>query len=79
MHNAAWDLLVPLTATSSAVLVNKYLVGDYGLLIFIGAVIGAIWVGRMLRSGMNQAQQEAGAAAVVPEAPPTPAAATVPR
>jgi CAAX protease family protein len=79
VHNAAWDLLVPLTATSSAVLVNKYLVGDYGLLIFIGAVIGAIWVGRMLRSGMNQAQQEAGAAAVVPEAPPTPAAATVPR
>ena len=76
VHNAAWDLLVPLTATSSAVLVNKYLVGDYGLLIFIGAVIAAIWVGRMLRSGMNQAQE---AGAVVPEAPPTPAAAAVSR
>jgi membrane protease YdiL (CAAX protease family) len=76
VHNAAWDLLVPLTATSSAVLVNKYLVGDYGLLIFIGAVIAAIWVGRMLRSGMNQAQE---AGAVVSEAPPTPAAAAVSR
>jgi membrane protease YdiL (CAAX protease family) len=74
VHNAAWGALGALTATSSAVLVNKYLVGDYGLLIFIGAVIAAIWVGRMLRSGMNQAQ---GAGAVVPEAPPTPAA--VPR
>jgi membrane protease YdiL (CAAX protease family) len=77
VHNAAWDLLVPLTATSSAVLVNKYLVGDYGLLILVGAVIAAVWVGRMLRSGMNQAQ--GAGAAVVPEVPPTTAAAAVPR
>ena len=76
VHNAAWDALGALTATSSAVLVNKYLVGDYGLLIFIGAVIGAIWVGRMLRSGMNRAQE---AGAVVPEVPPTAAAAAVPK
>jgi hypothetical protein len=55
--------------------VNLYLVGDYGILILIGTVIGAIWVGYFLRSGMNQAQ-EAGA---VPEVPPTPAAAAVPR
>jgi membrane protease YdiL (CAAX protease family) len=76
VHNAAWGALGAFTATSSAVLVNKYLVGDYGLLIFIGAVIGAVWVGRMLRGGMDRAQ---GAGAVVPEAPPAPAAATVPR
>jgi hypothetical protein len=55
-------------------LVNLYLVGDFGLLILIGTVIGAIWVGHMLRNGMNQAQ-EAGA---VPEVPP-PAAAAAPR
>ena len=77
-HNAAWGLLAAFTLTSSPVVVNQYLVGDNGILIFVGAVIVAIWVGRMLRRGMNQAQQEAGAA-LVPEVPPAPAAATVPR
>jgi membrane protease YdiL (CAAX protease family) len=77
VHNAAWGVLGAFTATSSAVLVNKYLVGDYGLLILVGAVIGAVLVGRLLRSGMDQAQE---AGAVVPEEPPTPtAAAGVPR
>jgi hypothetical protein len=57
------------------VLVNLYLVGDFGILILVGTLIGAIWVGRMLRSGMDEAQ-EAGA---VPEVPPTSAAAPVPR
>jgi membrane protease YdiL (CAAX protease family) len=72
VHNAAWGVLGAFTATSSAVLVNKYLVGDYGLLILVGAVIGAVVVGRMLRSGMDQAQETG---AVVPEVPPIPAAA----
>src|ERR671912_2603724 len=72
VHNAAWGVLGAFTATSSAVLVNKYLVGDYGLLILVGAVIGAVVVGRMLRRGMDQAQE---AGAVVPEVPPIPAAA----
>jgi uncharacterized protein len=72
VHNAAWGVLGAFTATSSAVLVNKYLVGDYGLLILVGAVIGAVLVGRMLRSGMDQAQE---AGAVVPAVPPTRAAA----
>src|SRR5215204_2590231 len=75
VHNTAWSTLGAFTVTSSPVLVNLYLVGDYGILILIGTVIGAIWVGRFLRHGMNQAQ-EAGA---VPEVPPTPAAAAVPR
>jgi uncharacterized protein len=74
VHNAAWGALGAFTATSSAVLVNKYLVGDYGLLILVGTVIGAVWVGRMLRGGMDRAQ---GAGAVVSEAPPSPSA--VPR
>jgi membrane protease YdiL (CAAX protease family) len=56
VHNAAWGVLGAFTATSSPVLVNKYLVGDYGILILIGAAIGAVLVGRMLRSGMNEAQ-----------------------
>jgi membrane protease YdiL (CAAX protease family) len=77
VHNAAWGVLGAFTATSSAVLVNKYLVGDFGLLILVGAVIGTVLVGRLLRSGMDQAQE---AGAVVPEVPPTPtAAARVPR
>src|SRR5919199_138882 len=57
VHNAAWGVLGALTVTTSPVLVNLYLVGDYGILIVVGTVIGAIWVGRMLRSGMNQAQE----------------------
>jgi uncharacterized protein len=74
VHNAAWGVLGAFTATSYPVIVNKYLVGDYGLLILVGAVIGSVLVGRMLGSGMDEAQ-ETGA---VPEVPP-PAAATAPR
>ena len=57
-------------------LVNMYLVRDFGILILVGAVIGAIWVGHILRSGMDEAQE----AGVVPKVtPPTPAAAAAPR
>jgi membrane protease YdiL (CAAX protease family) len=52
VHNAAWDTLGAFTVTSYSVLVNKYLVGDYGILIFVGAVIGAVWLNhRLMRSG----------------------------
>ena len=76
VHNAAWGVLGVLTLTFSPVLVNLYLVGDYGILILLGTVIGAIWVGYMLRSGMNHAQE---AGAVAPEVPPTPAAVAAPK
>src|SRR5215208_6016766 len=56
VHNAAWGVLGLLTATSSPALVNLYLVGDYGILILVGVVIGAMWVGYFLRSGINEAQ-----------------------
>ena len=75
VHNAAWGVLGAFTATSSAVLVNKYLVGDYGLLILVGAVIGSVLVGRMLGRGMDEAQLGREA----PEATATPAASTAPR
>jgi membrane protease YdiL (CAAX protease family) len=75
VHNAAWSALAAFTVTSSPVLVNLYLVGDFGILILVGAVIGAIWIRHMLRSGMNEAQPGVEA----PEVPPTPAAAAVPR
>ena len=75
VHNAAWPLLGALTVTASPVLVNLYLVGDFGILILIGTVLGAVWVGHRLRSGMDEAQ-EAGA---VPEVRPTCAATAAPR
>src|SRR5215213_8536445 len=76
VHNTAWSTLTAFTVTSSAGLVKVYLVGDYGILILIGAVIGAIWVGYYLRSGMNQAQE---GGVVVPEVSPTPAATAAPK
>jgi membrane protease YdiL (CAAX protease family) len=55
VHNAAWDVLGAFTVTSYPILVNKYLVGDFGLLIFVGAVIGAIWLNRrLMRSGPDE-------------------------
>jgi uncharacterized protein len=76
VHNAAWESLAAFTVTSSPVLVNFYLVGDYGILIVIGVALGAIWLSYYLRSGMNQAQE---AGAVAPEVPPTPAAVAAPK
>jgi membrane protease YdiL (CAAX protease family) len=72
VHNAAWESLAAFTVTSSPVLVNFYLVGDYGILIVIGVVIGAIWLSYYLKSGMDRAQ-EAGADA--PEVAPAPTSA----
>src|SRR5919199_3178429 len=73
VHNAAWSILGAFTLiTAAPVLVNVYLVGDFGLLVLIGAVIGAIWLGRYLRSGMDEAQE----AEVVTQEPSTPAGAT---
>ncbi len=58
VHNAAWGAIGAFTVTSSPVLVNKYLVGDFGLLIVVGAVIGSVLVGRILRDGMDEAQPD---------------------
>jgi membrane protease YdiL (CAAX protease family) len=74
VHNGAWDALGVFTVTSSPVLVNLYLVGDYGILILIGSVIGAIWVGYYLRRGMNEAQSGGAAPEVTPAAPAATAA-----
>lgn len=60
VHNAAWGALGAFTVTSFPLIVNKYLVGDYGLLIFVGAVIGSVLVGRMLRRGMDETQPGTG-------------------
>src|SRR5215207_5297554 len=70
VHNAAWESLAAFTVTSSPVLVNFYLVGDYGMLIVIGVAMGAIWLSYYLRRGMDEAQE----AEAVPKMPPTPAA-----
>src|ERR671911_1139675 len=60
VHNAVWSSVGAFTLiTVSPVLVDVYLVGDFGLLILIGTALGAVWVGRMLKSGMDQAQSGA--------------------
>jgi membrane protease YdiL (CAAX protease family) len=75
VHNAAWNVLGAVTLiTVSPVLVDVYLVGDFGLLILIGTAIGAIWVGRRLKSGMDEAQSGAEAPRAAPARPSAPAA-----
>ncbi len=77
VHNAAWNVLGTVTLiTAAPVLVDVYLVGDFGLLIFIGTAIGAIWVGHRFKSGMDQAQSGAEVPRVAPAPPSVPAAPT---
>ena len=76
VHNAAWDILGAFTVTSYPVIVNKYLGGDYGILIVVGGVIAAIWVGHRLKSGMDQAQSGAEVPRVAPAHPSVPSAPT---
>jgi membrane protease YdiL (CAAX protease family) len=66
VHNAAWGVLGTLTATSYPLIVNKYLVGDYGLLILVGAVIASVLVARLLRGGIDEAQETESAAQTTP-------------
>src|SRR5919112_452660 len=62
VHNAVWNVVGAFTLiTASPVLVEVYLVGDFGLLILIGTAIGAIWFGHRCKSGMDQAQSDADA------------------
>jgi uncharacterized protein len=69
VHNAAWGALGAFTATSYPVIVNKYLVGDYGVLILVGAVIGAIWLNRRLMGRSTPGEPRPGVASS--EAPAT--------
>jgi uncharacterized protein len=73
VHNAVWNVVGAFTLiTVAPVLVDVYLVGDFGLLILIGTVFGAIWFGHRFKSGMDQAQS----GAEVPRVAPAPPAAT---
>ena len=75
VHNAAWGVLGSLTLiTASPVLVSVYLVGDFGILILIGTVIGAVWVGHRFKRGMDDAQAGAEVPTVDPAPPSAPAA-----
>src|SRR5918997_5813121 len=65
VHNGLVDTLLVLTATSSPVLVNLYLVGDNGVLIVATTAIGAAWFGYILR---RRAQNKALPGAEAPDA-----------
>jgi len=47
-HNGAWGTLAAFTVTTDPVVVNEYLVGDNGVLILIGTIAMAWWLGRRL-------------------------------
>ena len=47
-HNGAWGTLAAFTVTTDPVIVNEYLVGDNGVLILIGTIAMAWWLGRRL-------------------------------
>jgi uncharacterized protein len=48
VHNSVWGVLAAMTVTSSPVLVNIYLLGDFGILIALGAAVGAVLFARLL-------------------------------
>jgi uncharacterized protein len=74
VHNAVWNVVGAFTLiTVSSVLVDVYLVGDFGLLILIGTALGAIWFGHRYKSGMDQAQSGAEVPRVAPVPPSAPA------
>ena len=75
VHNAVWNVVGAFTLiTAAPVLVDVYLVGDFGLLILIGTALGAIWFGHRFKSGMDQAQPDAGLPRAAPAVPTAPAA-----
>ena len=75
VHNAAWNVLGAVTLISAApVLVDVYLVGDFGILILIGTAIGAVWVGHRFKRGMDEAQSGEEVPRVAPVPPSAPAA-----
>jgi membrane protease YdiL (CAAX protease family) len=76
VHNAVWNVVGAFTLTAFPVLVGVYLVGDFGLLILIGTVFGAIWVGHRFKSGMDEAQPGTEVPEVAPVAPAATAAPT---
>jgi membrane protease YdiL (CAAX protease family) len=77
VHNAVWNVVGAVTLiTAPPLLVNVYLVGDFGLLILIGTVFGAIWVGHRFKSGMDEAQSGQEAPRVAAAPPSAPAAPT---
>ena len=65
-HNAVWGSIAAFTLTADPVVVNEYLVGDNGILIFAGTVIGALWVRHLFRDGINKVPS-AGEAEGTPE------------
>ena len=78
-HNSAWTLMVAFTATSSPVLVNSYLLGDYGIVITIAAALGAVLVSRtMLRGDDDKARPDVDPSALEPVTPTAAAAASRP-
>jgi len=77
VHNAVWDVVGAFTLiTAAPVLVNVYLVGDFGLLILIGSAIGAVWFGRRYKSGMDEAPSGQEVPRVAPVPPTAPAVPT---
>jgi uncharacterized protein len=77
VHNAVWDVVGAFTLiTAAPMLVNVYLVGDFGLLILIGSAIGAVWFGRRYKSGMDEAPSGQEVPRVAPVPPSAPAAPT---
>ena len=76
VHNSAWGLMVAFTATSYPVLVNGYLLGDSGIVITVGAALGAVLVSRMMPRGDDKARHDATPPVLEPV---TPTAAAVSR
>ena len=70
-HNSAWGIMVGFTTTSSPLLVNGYLLGDFGIVITVAAAIGAALVSRLVPPDEDEVRRGEDAPVVDPTAQAT--------
>jgi CAAX protease family protein len=66
VHNSAWVTMAAFTATTSPLLVNTYLLGDFGIVITVAAAVGAVLVSRLVPRDVDGVRRDADPAVLAP-------------
>lgn len=76
VHNSAWGTMAAFTVTTSPLLVNTYLLGDFGIVITVAAAVGAVLVSRLIPKDADGARRDADPRVLQPATPTTATAAS---